>query len=391
MALYTVKLLCVDAEHDKFYIMQIVDDSSSGGFVVVTTYGRNGCTGVRMESDPHATLGSARRVVDSMVAKKLAKGYKAVGKSAEGGGGDGSAAADAAGDAPAAKKARTAAAADDTAADAPAAGKPSGKAAKADKPFSPMLAAAYNGSQQIDGWLMSEKLDGIRAIYHPEARELRTRTGKAIFAPPEFLAGFPAKLMLDGELFIAYGHFDKVSGIVRSGSNTSMARWAGVRFMVFDAPLVAGPFTVRLKAATAALAGVTHAAVLPHERIANAAALQAFHARIEAAGGEGVMVRDPTGAYVQSRSKLLLKVKKFQEEEATVTGHERGTGRLAALTGALTCRFADGTTFSCGSGMDDATRKDPPPVGTLITVKFFERTKDNKPRFPIFKGVRADL
>ena len=304
-----------------------------------------------------------------------------MGKAAdEGGGGDG---------APAAKKARTAA---DTAAEEPAADiKPSGKAAKAVKPFSPMLAAAYNGSQQIDGWLMSEKLDGIRAIYHPEGRTLRMRSGNQIFAPPEFLAGFPAKLMLDGELFIAYGNFDKVSGLVRSGSNTSMARWAGVRFMVFDAPLVAGPCTERLKAATAALAGVTHAAVLPHERIANAAALQAFHTRIEAAGGEGVMIRDPKGAYVQSRSKLLLKVKKFQEEEATVTGHERGTGRLAELTGALTCRFADGTTFSCGSGMDDATRKDPPPVGALITVKFFERTKDNKPRFPIFKSVRTDL
>ena len=254
-----------------------------------------------------------------------------------------------------------------------------------------MLAAAYDGSQCIDGWLMSEKLDGIRAIYHPEARELRTRTGKPIFAPPEFLAGFPTKTMLDGELFIAYGHFDKVSGIVRSGSNTSMARWAGVRYMVFDAPLVAGIFTVRLAAATAALACAKHAAALPHQRVVDAAALDAFHTRIEAAGGEGVMVRDPKSAYVHSRSKALLKVKKFLEEEATVTGHERGTGRLVALTGALTCRFADGTTFSCGSGMDDATRKDPPPVGSLITVKFFERTKDNKPRFPIFKGLRTDL
>jgi DNA ligase-1 len=238
---------------------------------------------------------------------------------------------------------------------------------------------------------MSEKMDGIRAVFHPEARELRTRTGKPIFTPPAFLASFPADMMLDGELFIGYGHFDRVSGIGRSGADTSMARWAGVRYVVFDAPRVAQPFEGRLAAAAAALAGVAHAAALPHERVVSAAALDAFHARVEAAGGEGVMVRDPGGAYVRSRSNLLLKVKNFQEEEATVTGHERGAGRLAACTGALTCRFADGTTFSCGSGMDDAMRNAPPPIGSVITVKFFERTKDNKPRFPIFKGVRVDV
>jgi DNA ligase-1 len=219
----------------------------------------------------------------------------------------------------------------------------------------------------------------------------RTRTGKRIFAPPEFIAGFPQDFMLDGELFISYGNFDKVSGIVRSGSNTSMARWAGVRYVVFDAPRVAKPFAGRLAAAQAALAGVAHAAVLVHERCADVAALDAFHERFAAAGGEGVVVRDPGGAYVHSRSNLLLKVKKFIEEEATVTGHETGKGRLAACTGALTCRFEDGTTFSCGSGMDDATRNAPPPVGSVITVKFFERTKDGKPRFPIFKGVRVDV
>ena len=72
------------------------------------------------------------------------------------------------------------------------------------------------------------------------------------------------------------------------------------------------------------------------------------------------MVRDPKGAYVHSRSKLLLKVKKFLEEEATVTGHERGTGRLAACTGALTCRFKDGTTPSSSSSAPRTTSRASP-------------------------------
>ena len=358
MALYSVRLECVEGTSDKFYLQCVRAGASRGTFVVETTYGRNGCAGTMMHSDPHRTLDAARGAVDAMVAKKLRKGYVRVSSAGEasgvvddedGGAGGG------AGGAPPAKKARVAE-------------KPAAKA-KADKPFSPMLAGTFNGSQNVSGWLMSEKMDGIRAVFHPESRELcvppswisrpvaradrcarhsfcirrRTRTGKPIFAPPEFIAGFPKDFMLDGELFISYGNFDKVSGIVRSGSNTSMARWAGVRYVVFDAPRVAKPFAGRLAAAQGALAGVAHAAVLAHERCANVAALNAFHERIAAAGGEGVMVRDPGGAYVHSRSNLLLKVKKFIEEEATVTGHEVGKGRLAACTGALTCRFDDGT------------------------------------------------
>lgn len=39
------------------------------------------------------------------------------------------------------------------------------------------------------------------------------------------------------------------------------------------------------------------------------------------------MLRDPESTYELRRSDKLLKVKTFQDDEATVLAHEEGTGR----------------------------------------------------------------
>ena len=42
--------------------------------------------------------------------------------------------------------------------------------------FQPMLAEKYDGTQNIENWLMSEKLDGIRCIW--DGQRLYSRNGK---------------------------------------------------------------------------------------------------------------------------------------------------------------------------------------------------------------------
>jgi DNA ligase-1 len=37
--------------------------------------------------------------------------------------------------------------------------------------------------------------------------------------------------------------------------------------------------------------------------------------------GEGVMIKDPKSKYERKRSYVLLKVKRFEDAEATVIGH----------------------------------------------------------------------
>lgn len=48
-------------------------------------------------------------------------------------------------------------------------------------------------------------------------------------------------------------------------------------------------------------------------------------AKVEAAGGEGLMLRKPGSAYEGCRSHALLKVKTFRDDEALVLGHQKAS------------------------------------------------------------------
>ena len=103
-----------------------------------------------------------------------------------------------------------------------------------------------------------------------------------------------------------------------------------------------------------------------------------------------MMIKDPDSAYERKRSNFLLKVKQFEDDEATVIGYEDGTGRLEGLTGAIKVRDKNGIEFKIGSGFDDAQRAKPPKIGTVVTYKHQGVSKGGKPRFPIFLRIRND-
>jgi len=67
-----------------------------------------------------------------------------------------------------------------------------------------------------------------------------------------------------------------------------------------------------------------------------------------------MMVKDPKSLYEHKRSKKLLKVKTFQDTEATVLGHQKGEGRCSGMLGALECELDNGIKFKIGSGFNDA-------------------------------------
>ena len=59
--------------------------------------------------------------------------------------------------------------------------------------------------------------------------------------------------------------------------------------------------------------------------------------------GEGMMIRDPDSLYEGRRSDTLLKVKKFDDSEAKVIAHNKGTGRCSNMMGAIVVKEKDGT------------------------------------------------
>jgi DNA ligase-1 len=58
------------------------------------------------------------------------------------------------------------------------------------------------------------------------------------------------------------------------------------------------------------------------------------------------------------------------------------------MTGALLVQMTSGQRFALGSGMSDAFRLNPPPVGSWVTYRYRDRTPSGLPRFASFVRVR---
>lgn len=83
-----------------------------------------------------------------------------------------------------------------------------------------MLASKYDSKKfsVVKGWLMSEKLDGVRCYWN--GTTMFTRTGKRFFAPDWFVKLLPSNLALDGELWTKRDDFQAGISIVRTMDNT---------------------------------------------------------------------------------------------------------------------------------------------------------------------------
>lgn len=250
-----------------------------------------------------------------------------------------------------------------------------------------LLANVWNPSIDPTGWWISEKYDGLRAWW--DGQRLWSRKGNLIHAPDYFLAELPRDIALDGELWIGHGKFEETISIVRS--ETPDDRWERVRYMVFDAPAAKGTFEQRMQFLRATVSeGNRFVRVVAQERCKGVPQLLAERDRVVRQGGEGLMLRQPESAYEVGRSPTLLKVKPYDDAEATVIAHEPGKGKFAGKLGALRVRAEDGREFSIGGGLTDADRESPPPVGTVITYRFRGLTAKGLPRFPSYLRLRRD-
>jgi DNA ligase-1 len=261
---------------------------------------------------------------------------------------------------------------------------PSGVHARA---HAPMLPQVYQTGMDVSGWWMSEKLDGVRAYWDGEV--LYSKNGMQLNPPPEFTAGFPP-FALEGELWGGRGNFEPtVSCVLRQQPHPG---WFELRYAIFDVPKMAGSFKVRLEKVSAwlSLNPSSYVFLIPQTPIEDPAHLARCLDEIVEQGGEGLIVRDPEGGYTPGRSAAILKVKRFEDAEAIVEGHESGNGRNKERLGALLVRTPDGVKFKIGTGFSDAERKNPPPPGTVITYKFSGKYASGIPRFPVYLRVRAD-
>lgn len=252
-----------------------------------------------------------------------------------------------------------------------------------------LLARAAPQGIEPAPYLVSEKLDGVRALW--DGQQLRFRSGRPIPAPGWFLSQLPAQ-PLDGELWLGRGRFDALSALVRS-AEPSDAAWREVRYMVFEIPGGEGTFlsrTERLRALVAA-ANTPQLQHVEQRSLRDARALQQWLDEVVAQGGEGLMLHRADAPALSGRSDALLKLKPQHDAEATVIGHLPGQGQYRGQTGALRLRTAAGITFALGAGLSNAQRRDPPPVGSIVSYRYRDVTPNGKPRFASFLRVRDDF
>jgi DNA ligase-1 len=248
--------------------------------------------------------------------------------------------------------------------------------------------------RDLSGWIWSEKLDGVRALWDSR-RGLISRNNHAFKTPSSFTSSLPRKIFLDGELYIDRGMFHDTVSVVRTREVWTPL----VKFKIFDVWSPATRNYGYLDRLDWFKQQNAYTLLSDHIHLINSFALDTGNAdeitsllgSVIQKGGEGLILRDPKGLYTEGRQSAnksgILKVKPSLDDEAEVVSVSLDEGRK----GSVTVRDNEGRIFKIGSGFRDIKSEPPPQVGSVITFGYTSRHEDSGiPRFPRFLRIRSD-
>lgn len=285
-----------------------------------------------------------------------------------------------------------------------------------------LLAKNYGPKFQLEGSFMSEKLDGMRAVWIPwtidtpaknwsfyksdkDKRDhvcsgLWSRLGKPIHCPRWFTKGLPTDMVLDGELYAGRGAFNNIMSICKKLVPLDH-EWSQVKYQLFDIPpseFYEGQMSPhrtfsQIIPILSDMRGLYFEPLrfdqIPHTH-AESVVMERMHS-IVSASGEGLMLRTAGSIWRNGRADTLVKLKPTYDDKAVVVGHTDGKGKYEGIMGALVVRWKD-ITFEL-SGMTDAERfKHRWPLGTVVEFKYCDITPTGVPRFARYwRTVKIDL
>lgn len=275
----------------------------------------------------------------------------------------------------------------------------------------------YFKTNRLKGsWFMSEKFDGIRALWN--GKELMTRVGrKFTWVPQWFLDLLPKDIVLDGELLIPnepFGFFSSIS--IQKECEASHEKWKRVVYNIFDTPIGGYTFEQRLEKLKNINFNSNQLKIVNFTKLED---IQKEFNRVNKAfdkivknEGEGVMLIYSKSFYKHAkRSRESLKYKKKHEGEARVVNIHIGKKKYSGMMGKIECKLPNGKKFCCGTGFNDAQRgaykfdketkkflsldesvPNCPNIGDIITYSCMEIIKKTKvPRMAVYKGIRTDF
>jgi DNA ligase-1 len=256
---------------------------------------------------------------------------------------------------------------------------------------------------------MQPKLDGVRCLiqYDEGIVKAYSRTGKVwqniehiTVNLYKFFDKYP-NVILDGEL---YNHdykddFEQIISMVRKTKPTTEARAESrdnVQFHCYDIVDETLTFEERNYFISKHVKPSYCVKHVKTQAVSSDTLAKVIHKQNLDNGYEGSILRT-NDVYACKRSHNLRKFKDFSDTEATIIGFVEGKGKRKGTLGKFLMRDADGVEFGCppGKGYNYKALKallhraqwyvDHKATATFT---YFERTKANSYRHPLFKCIR---
>jgi DNA ligase-1 len=250
------------------------------------------------------------------------------------------------------------------------------------------LATRFSESTRAEDYLVSEKYDGIRAIWTGEA--LMTRQGNPIHAPEWFTDKLPT-VWLDGELWSKRNDFEFVMSTVRKNIPVD-SEWRNIHYMIFDVPDAEKTMTFaeRSQRYTQLILDLNLPHVIPIKQF-TVSSNQELHRVLDdyvKKGAEGLILHRKLARFESGRTDNLLKLKPHMDAEAKVIKILNGSGKYDGMMGSILVEMPSGIRFKIGSGFSDEERRTPPKLGEYVTYKYHGFTERGIPRFASFLRIR---
>ena len=240
-----------------------------------------------------------------------------------------------------------------------------------------MLAHELRSKDNIGGFYMSEKLDGMRAIWDGQGN-LLSRYGNKVWAPKWWLDKLPP-FPLDGELYIIGSTFQDIVSVTRSYSGD----WKDVKYMIFDFPKINGKSGPRVmfNGVVEVIGSLANDVIHPVEqiRLPLFKPMDVVEAKMETVI-EGVMLRAPFIDWRPGRTRSLLKYKKILDAEGVVVGFNPGEGKYLGMMGSLVLLVEDKKVNISGFTDSERMLLNNWPMhfqpGATVAFRYREKTKE---------------
>lgn len=273
-------------------------------------------------------------------------------------------------------------------------------------------------------WLISRKLDGVKALFYYKDGEIHTasrgggdydystihlRTNKSLLA---FFEANPT-VILDGELFKRGRSLQQISGAARLEKNAYDCDW--LEYWIYDCYDSANSemsakdrynkilieelnnkFEIFVYMSPEDDDIKDSIKILYHEYVNGWDNMKKLHDEWVLEGFEGAVLTDPEKPYKPgSRCNNLIKIKQYKSEDFKVIGYKLGLRGSEDMT--FTCELEDGRTFEampCGTRAEKeeyVSNFNTKYQGHIAECTYFNYTDEGKPSQPKLRIFRFDL